>query len=373
MRILILANNDVGLYKFRKELIDELLHPGSIVDERTGEGAEVYISLPDGEFVRPLEQMGCHFIETPIERRGMNPRTDLKLFRQYQKMLKEIRPDKVITYTIKPNIYGGIACRLKKIPYYVNITGLGTAFQKEGLLQMLVTKMYRSALKNAVTVFFENAENRQTLEQKRIVKSEKCVLLNGAGVNLTEYPYASYPKDTGTTNFLFVGRVMKEKGIDELFTAMEHLIKDQEKVHLDVVGPCEEDYVSLMEQKEQEGWLSYRGYQKDVKPFVEVSHCFVLPSWHEGMANTNLECASMGRPVITSNIAGCKEAVVDGKSGYLVQSRNAEDLYQIMKKFIRLSDTEREIMGMTGRKHMEEQFDKREIVKDTVKRLRGSK
>lgn len=369
MRILILANNDVGLYKFRKELIEELLHPGSIVGDRQAEETEVYISLPNGEFVQPLEQMGCHFIETPIDRRGINPGTDLKLFRQYQKILKEVRPDKVVTYTIKPNIYGGIACRLQKIPYYVNITGLGTAFQRKGLLQALVTRMYRFALKDAGAVFFENAENKRVFEQKRIVKTDKCVLLNGAGVNITEYSCAPYPKDTGITNFLFVGRVMKEKGIDELLAAMEHLVSDQEAVHLNVVGPCEEDYVALMKEKEQEGWLSYHGYQNDVKPFIRESHCFVLPSWHEGMANTNLECAAMGRPVITSDIAGCREAVLDGKSGYLVQSKNVRDLYQTMKKFIRLSHTERESMGLVGRKHMEEWFDKRGVVRATLQKM----
>lgn len=143
-KILILANFDVGLYKFRKDLIQELLKEN-----------QVYISLPDGSFIKPLQDMGCIFLDTPVDRRGINPKTDLKLLKRYRRMLREIRPDQVITYTIKPNIYGGIACRLAKIPYAVNITGLGTAFQKEGMLRKIITVMYRFACKKAQTVFLK--------------------------------------------------------------------------------------------------------------------------------------------------------------------------------------------------------------------------
>lgn len=365
-KILILANNDVGLYKFRKELIQELLCPGSIDDGRSGNGAEVYIALPDGEFVQPLEQMGCHFIETPIDRRGMNPFKDLRLFRQYRKIIREVRPNKVITYTIKPNIYGGIACRLQKVPYYVNITGLGTAFQKRGLLQTMVTKLYRVALKKAQKVFFENSENQKVLEEKKIVKKNQGVLLNGAGVNLEEYPCTEYPKEDKPIRFLFTGRVMREKGIDELLRAMELLVKENYAVHLDVVGPCEEDYAPVLKSKEQEGWLTYHGYQKDVKPFIVACHCFVLPSWHEGMANTNLECAAMGRPMITSDIPGCREAVIDGESGLLAEPQNIESLHGAMRKFLELKDEERRNMATSGRKHMEELFDKKKVVAKTL-------
>lgn len=368
-KILILANNDVGLYKFRKELIQELLCPGSIDDGRSGNGAEVYIALPDGEFVQPLEQMGCHFIETPIDRRGMNPFKDLRLFRQYRKIIREVRPNKVITYTIKPNIYGGIACRLQKVPYYVNVTGLGTAFQKRGLLQTMVTKLYRVALKKAQKVFFENSENQKVLEEKKIVKKNQGVLLNGAGVNLEDYPYTEYPKEDKPIRFLFIGRVMREKGIDELLRAMELLVEEKYTVHLDVVGPCEEDYVPIMKKKEQEGWLTYHGYQKDVKPFIAACHCFVLPSWHEGMANTNLECAAMGRPMITSDIPGCREAVIDGENGLLAEPQNIECLHGAMRKFLELKDEERRNMGAEGRKHMEEMFDKKKVVGNTIKHL----
>lgn len=358
MRVLILANNDVGLYKFRKELIQELLHRGS----------EVYISLPNGNLVRPLEQMGCKFIDTPIDRRGINPAKDFKLLINYKKLMKSVEPDMVITYTIKPNIYGGIVARQAKIPYAVNITGLGTAFEKKGFLRAIVVKLYKYSLGKAKVVFFENAGDREIMISEGTVAKEKTIVLNGAGVNLDDYPYAEYPRND-IFHFLFIGRVMKEKGIDELFDAMRRLKSDGVKCFLDVVGPFEEDYKDKLEQYEKDGWLKYHGYQSDVKPFIEKCHCFVLPSYHEGMANTNLECASSGRPVITSNIPGCKEAVIDGVSGLLCEPKNADSLYQVMKRMTEISMEEQIQMGLAGRKHMEDVFDKKKVVEETMRHL----
>lgn len=357
MRILILANNDVGLYQFRRELIEELL-----------KNNEVLISLPYGPLVDPLVEMGCRFIDTPVDRRGVNPKTDLKLYKTYVNMLKTEKPDLVITYTIKPNVYGGFACRMLKIPYAVNITGLGTAFQKRGMLRTLVTVMYKAGLKKAKTVFFENSENMRIFTEEGIVKKEQCCLLNGAGVNLEHYSLLPYPEEV-PVHFLFVGRVMQEKGINELFEAMKRLRTDGYDCVLDVLGGYEEDYKGVMEQYEADGWLKYYGYQKDVRPFIGKCHCFVLPSWHEGMANTNLECAASGRPLITSDIPGCREAVVKNETGYLCEVKNADSLYEMMKKFLVLTNEERRAMGMNGREHMEDVFDKKKVVNKTVKYL----
>ena len=358
MKILILANFDVGLYQFRKELIQELLKKNMVL-----------ISLPYGELVEPLKEMGCTFIDTPFERRGINPVKDFGLLLRYYKMLKQQKPDLVITYTIKPNIYGGLVCRLCKVPYAVNITGLGTAFQKKGMLRQFVTMLYKVGLKNAKTVFFENKENQQIFIDEKIVRKEQTCLLNGAGVNLEHYQIAEYPPDDCTTRFLFIGRVMKEKGIEELFGAMKRLQADGIACSLDVVGGYEEDYADQMKEYEKEGWLHYHGYQKDVRPFIAKCHCFVLPSWHEGMANTNLECAAMGRPVITSNIHGCMEAVENGVTGYLCERKSADDLYEVMKRFIELSYDRKKNMGLNGRKHMEDMFDKKSIVEKTIRHL----
>ena len=357
MRILILANYDLGLYKFRKELIEELLNLGH----------EVYISLPDGDLVRPFEKMGCTFIDTPVDRRGINPKTDFGLFQHYRKMMKEVNPDLVITYTIKPNIYGGIAARLEKKHYAVNITGLGTAFENAGLIRTVVVNLYRIALKKAKVVFFENSGDKEELLSFGCCDKEKTVVLNGAGVNTETYAYQPFPNNEAV-KFLFVGRVMKEKGIDELFEAMKRLVSEGENCFLDVVGPFEEDYKGKLEQYEKAGWLKYHGYQENVVPFIAACDCFVLPSYHEGMANTNLECASSGRPIITSNIPGCKEAIVDG-SGLLCEPKNVESLYRTMKEMVVTSRKNREQMGQVGRKHMQDVFDKKKVVADTIKHL----
>lgn len=358
MKVLVLANNDIGLYQFRKELIQELLKDNTVV-----------LSLPYGEMVEPLLEAGCRFLDTPVDRRGVNPVTDFGLFLRYRKTIKKEKPDLVITYTIKPNVYGGLACRLLRVPYAVNITGLGTAFQGHGLLRMMVTTLYRLGTSGAKVVFFENVENQQLFIDEKLVKAEKTCLLNGAGVNLEHYQVSEYPEECDGIRFLFVGRVMKEKGIDELFSAMRRLHQDGYSCTLDVLGGFEENYAQQMEEYQEAGWLHYHGYQRDVRPFIAQSHCFVLPSWHEGMANTNLECAASGRPVITSDIHGCKEAVVEGVSGLLCQRKDAQSLYETMKTFLQLSHEEKRQMGLAGRKHMEDVFDKKKVVSDTIVRL----
>lgn len=358
MRILIMANFDVGLYQFRRELIAELL-----------KSHEILISLPDGDLVRPLEEMGCRFLATPVDRRGIDPRKDLGLFLQYLKMLRQEKPDFVITYTIKPNIYGGLACRLLDIPYAANITGLGTAFQKSGALRTLVSTMYRFSLKKARVVFFENAGNMETLLNEGIVNQNQCKLLPGAGVNLEHYAFAEYPTEEMPIRFLFMGRVMREKGVDELFEAMHRLHQEGILCTLDVLGSYEEHYEETIHRFEAEGWLHYHGYQNDVRPFIRNSHCFVLPSWHEGMANTNLECAAMGRPLITSRIHGCMEAVIEGESGFLCEPQNTDSLYEAMVRFCEMPQNKREAMGRAGRRHMEEVFDKGKVVAETLERI----
>ena len=349
---------DVGLYKFRKELIQELLNQGN----------EVYISLPNGKLISKLEELGCHFIDTDVDRRGINPKTDIKLLSQYKKIAKQIRPDLVITYTIKPNIYGGMVCRWMKIPYATNITGLGTAFQSDGLLKKMVVFLYRLALKKAKVVFFENVENMQTIIKYKIIQEHQACLLNGAGVNLEEYAFCEYP-NTDEIRFLFIGRIMKEKGVDELFEVAERIRKEYSNVFFDIVGPMEDDYKDKVETLSNKDVINYYGYQEDVKPFIQRCHCFVLPSYHEGMANTLLESAAMGRPLITSDIHGCKEAVVDEISGFLCKKQNTSSLHNVTKRFVDLNIAERKVMGIKGRQYMENMFDKDKVVDRTLENV----
>ena len=358
-RILVLANNDVGLYRFRKDLLAALLRAGH----------EVYISLPDGGFISGLVQLGCRFLDTPIDRRGMNPLHDSKLFHQYRAILKEVKPDLVLTYTIKPNIYGGLACRMAHIPYAVNITGLGSAIENGGWLKKFVLALYKPALKGARAVFFENAGNRDTLTATGVVPKGRDVVLNGAGVNLEDYPYQSYPQE-GAVRLLFVGRVMHEKGVDELFAAAKRMKQEYgDSVEFHIVGSFEEGYKPLMDELEKAGVVKYHGYQSDMKRFYAMASCVVLPSYHEGMSNVLLEAAASGRPLITSDIPGCREAVEDGVSGYLCPAKDADALHEAMRRFVELPESWRGEMGRRGRERMEQRFSKTAVVAETIKHL----
>ena len=356
-KIVIVANNAAGLYLFRGMLIKRLI----------SDGAKITALIPFGAYVDELRELGVKLIETPMDRRGINPLKDFKLLLSYFMIIRKEHPDLVITYTIKANIYAGIVSRALKKHYVVNITGLGTAFENKGLLFYVVRKLYKIALKKAHTVFFENSDDCAVFVKNQLVESKKTKVLNGAGVDISKFPYVKYPNNE-VFSFLFIGRVMREKGVDELFQSMKRLINDGFKCELCILGSYEENYKQTIENYEAEGWLKYYGFQKAVKPYISACDCFVLPSYHEGMANTNLECASSGRPIITSNIPGCMEAVVDG-SGLLCEPKDVDSLYLAMKAITEKSRDEREHMGLCGRKHMEEVFDKKKVVEETVKYL----
>lgn len=351
----VLANSSLGLYRFRAMLISEL------VDEY-----DLVASVPDTEFVAELSKLGTQIYRIDFDRRGLNPFKDIRLLFSYVHLLRQAAPDCVITYTIKPNVYGGIACRLCGIRYYCNVTGLGSAFQKSGLLKKLATFLYKIGLKGASAVFFENEANMTELIDLGVLSEPKAVLLPGAGVDLEEFPYCDYPEESDRIRFLFIGRIMKEKGIEELLQAAQELYREGYPIELDVVGSFEEDYSVLFSQCEAEGWLNYYGYQSDVRPFIRSCQCFVLPSWHEGMANTNLECSAMGRPVITSDIPGCREAVQPECTGFLCDPHSPASLKSTMRTFLELDHRSKTIMGCAARKRMEAYFDKREVVSRTV-------
>lgn len=357
-KIMIIANNSGGLFGFRSELIKELVCSNCAITALT----------PLDDKVRELQALGIQLIDTPINRRGINPVEDIRLFFKYYNLIKREKPQLLITYTIKPNIYAGIAARLLQIPYVANITGIGTAFQNENRLKQFVVFLYRLALKKAKVLFFENEENRAVFLREKIATLDKTCVLNGAGVNLDRYAYTPYPENS-TIRFLFMGRIMQEKGIDELLYSAVKIKKEYPDVQFDLLGNMEEDYQKVIQRAVDNGVINYYGYQSDVRPFIEKCHCFVLPSYHEGMANTLLESAAMGRPLITSDIHGCKEAVVEGENGYLVEKGNAEELYKKMRQFIELDVEEKKTMGVASRKHMELYFDKKKVVAETMKYL----
>lgn len=352
-RILLAINFDEGLYNFRKELLEALL----------AAGYEVHIAVPDGEFVGRLCKMGCIFHDTALNRRGKNPLQELSLIRTYDAILKEVKPNVVLTYTIKPNIYLGLLCGRRKIPYMTTITGLGTAVEGRGLLQSFTQRLYKAALKKAELVFFQNETNEKKFTQLGIAPGRHR-MLPGSGVNLEHFAYQPFPEQD-TVEFLFISRVMKEKGIEEYLDAAEAIKKEYPKTSFRILGFLEADYTGRerFERLQREGIIRFEGSVEDVIPYIRSSQCTVHPSYYpEGMSNVCLESAACGRAVITTNRPGCRETIWDGKSGFLVNERDSEDLIVKIRRFLELSPEERKQLGINGRSYMEERFDRNIVV-----------
>ena len=361
MRVLILANIGLGLYKFRRELLEELVKDN-----------EVYFCIPDDEYVEPIKAIGCQFIDNPLlDRHGTNPIQDLKLISFYKKVLQDIKPDIVFTYTIKCNAYGGMACASLGVPYVANVTGLGMAIENGGLMQKISLALYKMGLRKAQKVFFQNTENRDFMVSRGVVKGA-CDMLPGSGVNLKMNCVEPYPDDKDGIRFLFVGRIMKDKGIVELLEAIHQIHKEHRNVTLDIVGGSDEDYSEALKKAEQEGSIHYCGFQSDVHPFYTNCHCAVLPSYHEGTANVMLEASSTGRPVITTRVPGCKETFDEGITGFGCEAKSTESLVEAMKKFLSVSQDQRREMGLAARAKMEAEYDRNFVIeayREEIKRI----
>jgi glycosyltransferase involved in cell wall biosynthesis len=360
MRILVLANFGMGLYNFRKELLEELIKQNN----------EVYISLPYDEYVSKLEKIGCNFIDTPLNRRETNPINDFKLLVNYIKIIKMIKPEIVLTYTIKPNIYGGIACALTKTPYITNITGLGTSIENKGVIQKVTLILYKLGLKKSSCVFFQNEANRKFFIANSISKS-KTRLIPGSGVNLQKYKLEEYPNSDEIVRFLFIGRIMKAKGIEELLEAAKLVKKNFPNVHFDFVGGSEEDYKKSLDELEIQGIIKCHGQQSDVHLFIKQSHATILPSYHEGLANVLLESSSSGRPVLASRVPGCNETFKEGITGFGFEAKSVESLVLAINKFINLSYEQRREMGIAARKKMESDFDRNIVIDAYLKEIKN--
>ncbi len=349
-RILILVNHDVVIYNFRLELVERLLT----------DGYEVHISSPIGEHTDDLKKLGTHFHQVSFDRHGMNPIDELKLLHYYKKLIKTIQPLIVFTYTVKCNVYGGMAARALKIPFCANITGLGVTINNGGLRERLVLELYKRGLKKSQRVFFQNVANKEYFVQKNIINSPYTVL-PGSGVNLNRHCFEPYPSEENGLILTYFGRIMKDKGIDELLDASRIITSKYPSVHFRVIGFFDDDYEKTIGQAANSGIIEYVEQQRDVHPWIAASHAIVMPSHHEGMSNVLLEAASAGRPVIASNIPGCKETFDDGISGIGFTVQDSEDLARAIEKFIGLSHEQKESMGKAGRKKMETEFS-REIV-----------
>lgn len=359
-KILILANKDITLLYFRKELIEKLV----------AEKNDVTVCFPKSDKVNEFINMGCKFIDIKMDRRGTNPVKDMGIIFNYLKILKETKPDIVLTFTIKPNLYGGFACRIKKIPYIANITGLGTALQNEGLLQKLTIFLYHIAFKKIKCCFMQNEDNMKFFEKHKIADGKRK-LLPGSGVNLEKYKLLEYPKESDDLEFLFIGRIMKEKGIDLYIEIAKYIKSKYKNTKFHVIGYCEQDYEGILEDLQKEGIIIYHGKQDDMIPFYKLSCCTIHPTYYpEGMSNVLLESAASGRPVITTDKPGCREIVDEGVTGFIVKPQDMEFLKIAVEKFINMPYEEKVNMGLAGRRKVEKEFDRNIVVNKYINEIK---
>ncbi len=361
MRIFMVANDTTFIHNLRREVLAAYAEKG----HRVTVVAQVLA------FREELEQMGFSVIGRKIGRRGTDPFADLKLLVNYIRIFKKEKPDLVLTNNIKPNVYAGLACRLLKIPYIVNITGLGTAVEKPGKMQVLTTKLYKMGVAGAKCVLFQNSENEAFFRNRNMLGAKsRTVLLPGSGVNLQTHPVLDYPAGE-MIHFLFVARVMKEKGIDQYLETAKVLRAERQDVVFHVCGGCDDpEYIEILEKAKNEGVLEYHGQQKDMLPFWEQAACIVNPSYYpEGMSNVLLEAAACGRPIIVADRSGCRETVEHGKTGYLVPVQDTQAVIDAVRDFLNLSWEQRRDMGLAGRAKMEKEFDRRLVVEKYLEEL----
>ena len=350
-KVLFLVNHDVVIYNFRLELVERLL----------ADGHQVIVSSPYGERIEALKKLGCEYRKIDIARHGMNPVKELKLISEYKKLLNQIKPDMVFSDTIKPNIYGSIACRSKKIPCVTNITGLGTAVENGGLVQKITVALYKCAFTKVQRVFFQNTENMQFFVKHKIALG-KHDLLPGSGVNLQRFEVLEYPK-TDTVEFAFISRIMKEKGIDQYLEAAEYIRSKYPNAVFHVCGFCEDAYEDKLKELTGKGIINYHGMVRDIKSFLKGIHCTIHPTYYpEGISNVLLESSACARPIITTNRSGCREVIDDGVNGFIVKQQDSQDLMEKIEKFLKLSEEERKNMGLAGRVKVEKEFDRRIVV-----------
>lgn len=358
MKICLIGNSDVSIYGYRLELVEKLI----------ALGYTVCIVTPNGPFISKLQAQGCLFYEVDVSRHGTNPVKDLKLLANYKKVLKSIKPDMVFTYTIKPNIYGAMACKALKIPCVVNITGLGTAVEQKGVLQKITLALYKIALKKVQTIFFQNEENMRFFKEKKLYP-EKHKLLPGSGVNLKKFVPLEYPEEKDEIRFLFIGRIMRTKGVLELFECARDIRKKYTNVFFDIVGWDDGGMSDEIEKASKEGAIVFYGKQDNVIPFIQKAQCIVLPSYFEGMSNVLLEAAASARPVIASDIPGCRETFEEGITGFNCKAKDSKSLEFAMEKFLRLSHEEKIEMGRKGRLKVEREYDRNIVIEHYINEL----
>lgn len=350
-KVLLLANEYTTILDFRMELIKSLLE----------EGYQVFVVLPEDVNNIYIENLGCTIITISMSKQGRNPIEDYITLREIDAIMKKVKPDVVLTFTIKPNIYGGIVCQKRKIPYIANITGLGRAIENSGYLQKFTLFLYKKGLKRATTVLCQNIDNLNFLKSHRIV-SGRIDLIPGSGVNVEKYQILKYPNPR-VIHFAYIARIMKEKGIEQYLDLAKNIKKKYPDTIFHVCGTCEPEYKQIMQEMNDKGLITFHGQVSSIIDIYRIVHCVVHPSFYpEGLSNVLLEASACGRPIITTDRPGCREVIDDGINGFIVQQRNSQDLIEKVEKFLLLSWESMKTMGLNGRKKVEIDYNRQIVV-----------
>lgn len=356
-KIAFVSNSSFSMYYFRKGVLKYFIE----------QGFEVHVIAPIDHKTHEVQNLGCYFHPIQFQTKSLNPFQELKLYKQFKKAYARIQPDLIFQYTIKPNIYGTAAAASLNIPSIAIITGLGYAFITKRWINSLVKKMYKYALSKATQVWFLNQDDIDYFINQKLVDSPKVVLLPGEGVNTKEF--APEPKQVNDTHtrFLMIARVLWDKGVMEYVEAAQLVKAQYPNVVFQLLGPTDADNPSAVSkntvmQWHEAGYIQYLGTSQEVKTQIRDADCVVLPSYREGISKVLMEAASMAKPLIATNVAGCKELIIHGENGYLCEVKNAESLAQYLLTFIQLDEQQRLKMGAASRAKMCASFDEQLII-----------
>ena len=359
MRILLSANTSWYLNNFRYGLILELIN----------RGYEVIVVAPPDETTPELEAMGCRFIPIHIESKSKNVFKDANIFLQYLSIFRKEQPAWYVSFTIKSNIYGGMAARRLGVPYLATITGLGTVFILENSVTKLVEIMYKVAFRKANKVFFQNSTDQVLFESRGLVKDTEVRRVPGSGINIDTFQYEPIRQKKVSEPFVFLmmARLLWDKGIMEFVEAAKEIRKVNNNVECRLLGPIVRDNPTAISEDELKesvttGGVTYLGSTRNVKEHLLDADCVVLPSYREGLARVLLEASATGRPVIATRVPGCQDVVDDGITGLLCRPRDSQDLVEKMQMMLSFSVNERQRMGRCGRQRIEREFDERIVV-----------
>lgn len=347
-KIALISNRDNNFYNFRSELILKLVELGH----------DVTLVCPYGKKIDFFTERGCSFIDIDLDRRGKNAFKDAKLIANYYRLLKELKPDVVLTYTTKSSVYGGMCCKWLKIPYIVNNAGL--VENTSTILSKVLNILYCYGFKGASCMMYQNGRERDYVN-KILNNKVHYRDIPGSGVNLDAFSFVPYPKNDGIIRFNFVARIVTFKGIGEYLTCAERIKKKYPNTEFVIYGSYVDDdnhYQDRIKELESRGIVKYGGVQLDMKPYIAHANAVIHSSYYEGMTNVILEHAAMGRPAIASDIPGCKEGIEEGVSGYTFEVGNVDALSEKVERFINLTHEEKVSMGKAARNKMEKEFDR---------------